>query len=541
MAKKMEQKKEKIHSKVGKLSTSTAKEPGFFTKLFQKKKAQANKEKKLADPKTTNSKAHHAEIQHSIGLAKKTAAIKKPEANDPRLDAKLPATPSRAGFFSKVASFFKKKPKETVTIEKRPEAKSNAKLLGQKIEKNLQKEVIAKEEAQIKKDEAANAAASSSVPSLSQGKQKEPFLSKMKGLFVKKISPSEAALDKVSFLRRKKKRDKIKRPLVQERRYQLKSYLDKAGISLDPKKIGRRIFDFAVLLNLCISAYAVYIVGSTRGYTLLDVILGFLFIWTVVLGAIMVIAWVLLYVFLDLRIYNRKMELEEVLPDYLQLTASNIKAGMTIDRALWYAVRPRFGVLANEIEMVAKETMRGVDLKDALQMFANKYDSPLLKRSMSLLIEGIESGGEIGTLLNKISINIQENKIMKREMAANVSTYVIFISFATIAAAPGLFALSGVLIRVISSLGGAMGDSAGSGVGGFAISFSGSGIEYGDFKIFAIVSLIISSFFASMIIATIMKGNAKAGIKYIPIFIISTLLIFLTADFVLGKFVGFIH
>jgi len=55
---------------------------------------------------------------------------------------------------------------------------------------------------------------------------------------------------------------------------------------------------------------------------------------------------------------------------------------MTIDRALWYAVRPRFGVLANEIEIVAKETMRGQDLKIALQNFADKYDSILLKNKI---------------------------------------------------------------------------------------------------------------------------------------------------------------
>ena len=69
---------------------------------------------------------------------------------------------------------------------------------------------------------------------------------------------------------------------------------------------------------------------------------------------------------------------------------------MTIDKALWYAVRPKFGVLANEIETVAKETMKGEDLKIALQKFADKYDSILLKRSISLLSEGIDAGGEIG-------------------------------------------------------------------------------------------------------------------------------------------------
>jgi len=139
----------------------------------------------------------------------------------------------------------------------------------------------------------------------------------------------------------------------------------------------------------------------------------------------------------------------------------------------------------------------------------------------------------------KIAINIQENKITKREMAANVTTYVIFISFATIAAAPVLFALSGVLIRVISNLGGTLGGGASAAsTSGFGITFSGGGIEYADFRIFAVVTLIITSFFSAVIIATIKKGNIRSGLKYIPIFIIITVTLFLIADRILGKLLG---
>ncbi|MEK6875835.1 MAG: type II secretion system F family protein, partial [Nanoarchaeota archaeon] len=208
-------------------------------------------------------------------------------------------------------------------------------------------------------------------------------------------------------------------------------------------------------------------------------------------------------------------------------------------RALWYAVRPRFGVLANEIETVAKETMRGEDLKTALKKFADKFDSLLLKRCISLLIEGIEAGGEIGTLLNKIAINIDENRIMRQEMEANVTTYAIFISFATIAAAPVLFALSGVLIKVIANLSTSLsGITTSSSAAGFGLTFSGTGIAYKDFKIFAIVSLIITSFFSSVIIATIKKGNAKLGFKYIPLFIVITITLFLITDNLMGKMLG---
>jgi len=50
--------------------------------------------------------------------------------------------------------------------------------------------------------------------------------------------------------------------------------------------------------------------------------------------------------------------------------------------------------------------------------------------------------------------------------------------------------------------------------------------------------LIITSFFSSIIIATIKKGNAKLGFKYIPLFIAITVTLFLIADSLIGKLLG---
>lgn len=343
----------------------------------------------------------------------------------------------------------------------------------------------------------------------------------------------------IEYYKKQIKKETIKKEIMQERRHKLRFYLEKAGLGIAPGLLSKMLFNVCIFINLVISAFLIYHFSITWGITWTTILLSVVALWVLVFIIILFVLWVLFYVIVDLKIFKRKVDIEDVLPDYLQLTASNIKAGMTIDRALWYAVRPRFGVLAKEIESVAKETMRGEDLKAALQKFADKYDSVLLKRSISLLIEGIEAGGEIGDMLNKIAINIQENKIMRKEMAASVTTYVIFISFATIVAAPILFALSGVLIKVIANLGSTLGGTtSGASSAGFALSFSGKGIKYSDFRIFAIVSLIVTSFFSSVIIATIKKGTAKLGFRYIPLFIAVTITLFLIADNVLGKMVG---
>ncbi|MBI3051497.1 type II secretion system F family protein [Candidatus Woesearchaeota archaeon] len=329
-------------------------------------------------------------------------------------------------------------------------------------------------------------------------------------------------LDRREIIRRKQPR----------RIFLVKYYLERAGFQASAR-IPVYIFRLAVFLNFIISAYFVYRFSTDLKIGLLYVTVVMAVIWVFVFAAILFLVWLLLYVMLDLRIFKRRVGIEEVLPDFLQLTSANIRAGMTIDKALWYAVRPRFGVLANEIEMVAKETMAGEDLEAALKRFTDKYDSLVLKRAMNLLIESYNAGGEIGDVLNKIADNIKENQIMKKEMSANVTTYAIFIGFATVVASPILFALSGQFLNVIKDIMGRVNFAElqkTPGLG-FSFNFSPSSISQTDFTIFAVVSLIITSFFSAAIVATIRKGDVRSGLGYFPVFVGITLSLYFASTF----------
>jgi len=207
---------------------------------------------------------------------------------------------------------------------------------------------------------------------------------------------------------------------------------------------------------------------------------------------------------------------------------------MIIEKALWHAVRPRFGVLAKEIDKVSKETMSGKPLEIALSEFASRYNSPTLKRAVALIIEGVNSGGEIGDLLNKVALNIQNTETIKREMAANVSTYAIFILVGAGIAAPLLFALTGQLLNVITSIFSNI-EIPKTVSSSFPISFGSIGLSFNDFKIFAMTMLSICSFFASIIVSTIRKGSAKASIKLIPFLVCLSIGIFYIASSFMAK------
>ena len=356
---------------------------------------------------------------------------------------------------------------------------------------------------------------------------------------LKKNSPEKKGEEKLKEEKKPQKKEKgiksrfdKKKKEDEKKKYFTKiigEHLEKAGYETDPRDVRRRIIIYSIILAAILSIIIITI-GIANDARIITIILILLGIWTLCLFAFYaLLAWMYCFI-LDIKIYQRTKQIEEVLPDFLQLASANISAGMPIDRALWFAVRPKFGVLASEIEEIAKATTAGEDLDKALLKFSRKYDSKVLRESISLIVAGIKAGGELAELLNKISLNIQETKLMKKEIAANVTTYVIFIGIATVVAAPILFALSTELLGVVKTITSQLEvDTGTAGQGFFSINFSGDGISQQNFMTFAIMIIIISSFFSASIISTIKKGTIKEGLKTIPFFIVVGLLIYFIA------------
>ncbi len=321
-------------------------------------------------------------------------------------------------------------------------------------------------------------------------------------------------------------------------RHAFEQYMRKAGLDWKAEQayaFTRRLSLWLTLLAfLVMNAWLFFQQQLTPAY-FFKLLLIFLFI---ILPGMYLLVLFAFHEYLDLRMYKRKKEVENVLADFLFLTAANIRSGMTIDNALWHAVRPRFGVLAREVEDVAKRVLSGEDLDTALRDFAEKYDSMLLKRSISLLIEGVNAGGEMASLLTNIALDIQETQLMRKEMAANVSTYAIFINFAALGAAPFLFALAGEILKTIKRLGEHIQiDPTVMRQSTFNFSFNPSnGIAYHDFFIFALIMLSITTIMSQVIVTTIRKGSARDALLTIPLYVTLVITLFLLASWAIGGF-----
>jgi len=322
----------------------------------------------------------------------------------------------------------------------------------------------------------------------------------------------------------------------------MKQILLLAGVIAEPAVIKKRILlagaALTVLLTLLLLLVTIgwsdYLVSPQGRVSFIATLFA---LWTAGFAGLTFLAAGLYAVLIDYRINERRKEIEQVFPDYLQLAAANLAAGMTIDRALWGAVRPRFGVLAQEMEDVAKKTITGRDLETSLHEFAEKYDSIVIKRAVDLICEGTRSGGRMADILGKIAINIQENAILQKEMSANVTTYVIFISFASVLASPFLFGLATQLLAVIQQIAGSIAvDSSSSGSVGLAI--RADAVLMDDFRVFSMVILAVTSVMSACIVAVIRKGSVREALPSIPFYFGVSIALYFFSTWALGLLFG---
>jgi hypothetical protein len=241
----------------------------------------------------------------------------------------------------------------------------------------------------------------------------------------------------------------------------------------------------------------------------------------------MVVLLLLGYFFLDITIYKRTRQIEGMLPEFLTIVSTNLKGGMSLESAMWNSMRPQFGTLTHEITLISKKVMTGHEVADALKEFAEKYDSPELKRTFSLVVSELEIGGKISNMIDDIVHHLKNTQKLKREMQASVISYIIFISAIVVVIAPILFALSYNLVSFmqgfIAKVGGAL--SQGSGPG-FLSNVSPDAINPESFKMFGYFTTGTIAFISSLIVAIIEKGDIRAGLKYLPIFLILSLLVY---------------
>lgn len=303
----------------------------------------------------------------------------------------------------------------------------------------------------------------------------------------------------------------------------LRSFFEKTGRDDVPYELFGVLFWVSIAITYTIYILKVYPFLHTINQILFFILT--LLSWTGIMLSTIFLIGAFAYFYLNMRIYHRTKEMEGKLGNYLTLVSTSIKGGYSFEKALWGSIKPEFGILSKEIGLVSKKVMTGNDVTEALNEFADKYNSPILKRTISLIVGEVESGGKIAMVIDRVISDLKKTKQLKEELAASTLSYMIFISALVIFVMPLLFALSFVLFTVISHF---MQNLAGSVTAGpfSMLNLGKKGVDVGDYKMFSALVITIIGSSSAIIISIIEKGDMKGGVKFIPLFVVTGLLLY---------------
>lgn len=155
-------------------------------------------------------------------------------------------------------------------------------------------------------------------------------------------------------------------------------------------------------------------------------------------------------------------------------------------------------------------------------------NSKLFEKTSNLIVEGINSGGNLSSLLDNIVEDMREMQLLKREIKAGVTMYTLILTLAMCIGAPALFGVALYEIETLQSFIKIV-PSDGQSMVGFGI--SGEPLNLDLLRIIVIMALGVNNIFGALMIGLLQSGKAKEGIKTIPILLIISLSIFFAANY----------
>lgn len=269
------------------------------------------------------------------------------------------------------------------------------------------------------------------------------------------------------------------------------------------------------------------------------IFMGWIKILAISLGLILLV-FVYFIVQRRLKKYSDIKKMEDAFPDFISLMSSNLRAGMTIDRALLLSSRKEFAPLDKEITQLGKDIMTGKEINKALIDMSDRINSEEIRKTILLIVSGIRSGGNLSVLLEQVSSNMRARAFVGKRAASNVLMYVIFIFFAVAIGAPVLFGLSSILVGVLTEMASNIPSDQIVNVN-VPFVFTEVNISVTFIIYFALAFIISTDILASFVLGLVSKGRERDGLKYIvPLILVSVTMFFLSRMVILRYFPGFL-
>jgi len=215
---------------------------------------------------------------------------------------------------------------------------------------------------------------------------------------------------------------------------------------------------------------------------------------------------------------RRIAKIDAIFPDFVRDLAESRRAGMTFTKSILFASKGNYGILTPEIQKISQQVSWGGSVTDALIAFSQRVHTKSIQRTISLIVEASNSGGNVADVLDVAAKDAREIKMLEAERRTNMASYVVVIYV-------GMFVfLAIVLILCTSFIPAVVGNKGGQGMQG--LMGGSSNASQGEIAGVFYLACLMQSFGSALVAGVFEDGQFSSSVKHIFIMILFTWIAF---------------
>ncbi len=195
--------------------------------------------------------------------------------------------------------------------------------------------------------------------------------------------------------------------------------------------IGRRLIEAGWYTDTPVKFLMRVVAGACFGLVLalfIDKFFDLGFVWLVgLLVALPLVGGCVPFVVLSRAADARKTAIQKALPEFLDMVASTVQAGLALNAALAYAVDAAPGPLGEEIREALSEIRLGRARADALKAAGERTNQPDFRNALRVVTQAERLGANVAKLLTDLADDARNRRLMLvEEMAGKLPVKMTF-------------------------------------------------------------------------------------------------------------------
>ncbi|MFH1332375.1 MAG: type II secretion system F family protein [archaeon] len=209
---------------------------------------------------------------------------------------------------------------------------------------------------------------------------------------------------------------------------------------------------------------------------------------------------------------ERQKEIELKFLEFVRALVGTVRSGISVPQAIIHASKKDYGALTPYTSKLANQLDWGIPIHEALITFSNDTKNSVIKRSIAIVIEAEQSGGDMEDVLESVTNSVVQVKKVKAERKSStysqiIQGYIVFFVFIGI-----MLLLQVKLFPLLTNVSGSLSEGlAASGMMGGVFGSGGEDINL-DKLFFSLI--MIQAFFAGIMVGKFSEGTIRQGLLH---------------------------